>query len=240
MGIGVAVAGGAMIVTGVILVVVGKRKAAMKETISATPTKPIARLMQSDHAEINGVVACDQPLTAPYSDISCVYYSYKLEERRRHRSGGRTTTSWRTIDSGVASMPFTVTDSSGSVTVNPEGAKMDAPVVVKGPVPAGDVTAQIPEGLPKMLLSLASKFGSLPRRVKVRAIGTGQSLYVLGDVRRTPDGRTEIAEGDNKFFVSTKSEEQLLKSLGRISTVLYVLGVSFIGGAIALFILKSQ
>jgi hypothetical protein len=87
----VAVIGGLLILVGVILIVVGKRKGVLKSAISDTPTQSVSQLMQADHAEMKGVVSCDQPLTALYSDIPCVYYSYKLKERQASRSssGGR-------------------------------------------------------------------------------------------------------------------------------------------------------
>ena len=72
----------------------------------------------------------------------------------------------------------------------------------------------------------------------MRAVDVGESLYVLGDVRKTADGQTEIAKGENRFFISTKSEEQLLKSLGRKTILLYVLGVAFIVGGIVLLVVN--
>ena len=77
---------GVLAITGVILIVVGKKKSAFKSTMSMMQTKSINQLMQADYAEIKGVAACDQPLTAPYSGLSCIYYSYRLMRRERRRS----------------------------------------------------------------------------------------------------------------------------------------------------------
>jgi len=227
-----AIAGG-LVVVGIILFVVGKKKSAFKSTMAEMVTKSIGQLMQSEYAEIKGVASCDQPLTAPYSDLQCVYYSYKLmrRERRRSSSGGSSTT-WRTIDSGSAGIPFTLTDETGSVTVDPEGAKLDAPVIVKGPVHGADISQLMPDGVPKMLAGMLTQLATNPMKVEVRGVTGGQNLYVLGDVSKAPDGNLTVAKGDNKLFISTKSEEQLARSLGRTSIVLYILGATFIIGAI--------
>jgi len=227
---------GVLAIVGVVLFVVGKKKSAFKSTIAEMPTKNIGQLMQTEYAEIKGTATCDQPVTAPYSNLPCVYYSYKLMRRERRRSSsGSSSHTWRTIDSGSSGVPFTLTDSTGSVTVDPEGADFDAPVIVKGPVKSADISQMMPEGVPKMLARMLSRLGSAPMKVEVRGVTPGQNLYVLGDTHKAPDGRLTVAKGDNKFFITTKSEEELARSLGRISIVLYVLGAACgIGAVVAL------
>ncbi len=226
-----AIAGG-LAVVGVILFVVGKKKSAFKSTMAEMVTKSISQLMQAEYAEIKGVASCDQPITAPYSNLQCVYYSYKLKRRQHSTSGGSSRT-WHTIDSGSAGVPFTLTDQTGAITVDPQGADLDAAVIVKGLVQGADISQLMPEGVPKMLAGMLTQLATNPMKVEVRGVTAGQSLYVLGDVSRAPDGNLTVAKGDNKFFISTKSEEQLARSLGRTSVLLYVLGAAFIIGAIA-------
>jgi len=229
---------GVLAVVGVVLIVVGKRKSTLKSAITATPTKPIGQLMQADHAEIKGVASCDQPLTAPYSTVSCVSYSYKLMRRERRRSSsGSSHYTWRTIDSGSARVPFTLTDSTGSVTVDPQDADVDAPVIVKGPVRPSDAIEQMPAGVLKTVAGAVSMLAPNPQKVEVRGVTVGRNLYVLGDVQKGPDGRLLVAKGDNKFFISTKTEEQLARSLGRTSLLLYVLGAVFIVGSVVALVM---
>ena len=232
---------GILVVVGVILIFVGKRKAGLKSTIDSTLTTPIRDLMEGQHAEIKGVASCDQPLKAPYSDISCVYYSYALKCRERSRSSsGSTSYTWRTIDSGSTRLPFSLTDSTGTVTVDPEGADVDAPVVVKRPVRPGDPTEGMPDGALKTVLSTLSTLASTPHKVEVRAVTADRELYVLGDVQRRADGQLRVSKGDNKFFISTKSEEQLARSLGRAAALFYVLGAALIVGGIVVLVLALR
>jgi len=229
---------GVLVLVGAILIAVGKRKGGLKSTIDQTMTTAVRDLMEGQHAEIKGVASCDQPLTPPYSDIPCVYYSYKLQRRERSRSSsGSTSYTWRTIDSGSAQVPFSLTDSTGTVTVDPVGAAMDAPMVVKRPVAPGDPTEGIPEGLLKTVLSAAAVMAQTPHRVEVRAVMLNRNLYVLGDVLRGADGELRVGKGDNKFLISTKSEEQLARGLGRTSILLYVLGGVMVIGGIVLTVL---
>ncbi len=224
---------GVLLVLGVVLIAVGKRQSAFKLTMSQTPTTPIDDLKELQHAEIKGVASCDQPLEAPYSNVSCVFYSYALQRRERSRSSsGSTSYTWRTIDSGAARVPFTLTDSTGSVTVDPEGASVDAPVVVKRPVRSGDSIESLPDGPLKTVLSGVSMLATTPHRVTVRAVPVDRELYVLGDVQRGADRELQVAKGENKFFISTRSEEQLAKSFGRKSVLFYFLGAVFVIGAV--------
>ena len=230
---------GVLVVVGLILIAVGRRKGALKSTIDATMTTAVRDLMEGQHAEIKGVASCDQPLTPPYSEIPCVHYSYKLQRRERSSSSsGSTSYTWRTIDSGSAQVPFSLTDTTGTVTVDPEGAAMDASIVVKRPVKPGDPTKGIPEGLLKTIVTAAAAMAQSPHRVEVRAVTLNQDLYVLGDVLRGPDGELRVGKGANKFLISTKSEEQLVRSIGRMSMLLYFLGSAMVIGGMVILILK--
>jgi hypothetical protein len=224
---------GVLLVLGVVLIAAGKRKSALKSTMGQTPTTAIHDLRELQHAEIKGMASCDQPLEAPYSNVSCVFYSYALERRERSRSSsGSTSYTWRTIDSGASRVPFTLTDSTGSVTVDPEGANIDAPVVVKRPVKSGASIESLSDGPLKTVLRGVSMLASTPHRVTVRAVPVGRQLYVLGDVQRDAGGESRVAKGENKFFISTRSEEQLARSLGLKSVLFYFLGAAFVIGAV--------
>jgi len=229
---------GALVVVGLMLIAVGKRKGGLKSTMEQTMTASVRDLMEGQHAEIKGAASCDQPLTPPYSDVQCVHYSYKLQRRERSRSSSTSTSyTWRTIDSGSAQVPFSLTDSTGTVTVDPQGASMDAPIVVKRPVTPGDPTEGLPDGPLKTVLSGLSMLAQTPHRVEVRAVALNQDLYVLGDVLRGPEGELRVGKGDNKFLISTKSEEQLTRSLGRTSMLLYFVGSALVIGGIVVLVL---
>ena len=241
---------GILSAVGVILILVGRSKSTLKRTMNRNPTTAIRDLPQGTHAEVKGAASCDAPLEAPYSGTQCVYYSYKLERRERDRDAdGSTSYSWRTIDSGSTRVPFQLTDATGSVRVDPENAKIDAPIVLKGPVPPGQMREGIEAaaesmepGVLKTVLGVVARLPFTPdrERVKVHAIGLALDLYVLGDVQQGTDGQVRISKGDNNFFISTKSEEQLSRKLGRQLLVFYSLGVAFIGTGIVILALALK
>lgn len=217
-------------VVGVVVVFVGKSKGKLKSLIDQTPTTPLGQLRDGQHAEIKGIVSCEKPLLTPDSGIPCVYYSYEIKRRERRRSSsGSTTYHWRTVDRGTSQIPFTLADSEGSVTIDPEGSQIDAPVIVDRYIEPGENLA---EGALKSIVSAASMVFGERRKLVVKAIATGCELYVLGDVSAGADGHLRVSKGDGKFFISTKSEEQLAKSLGLQTILFYVIGTLLIVGAV--------
>ena len=74
----------------------------------------------------------------------------------------------------------------------------------------------------------------------VRAVAADRNLYVLGDVQEGADRKLRIAKGENKFFISTRSEEQLARSLGIKALVLYFLGALLIVGGIVVLVMTLR
>ena len=97
--------------------------------------------------------------------------------------------------------------------VNPQGAEVDAPVLVDRYVKPGENMA---EGAWKTLVQVGSFLGGHKQKMIIRAIALNSSLYMLGNVVKDADGTIMIAQGKDRFFISTKSEEQLLKSLDKL------------------------
>ena len=212
---------------GVILLLAAKSKSGLKGEMDTMTTSSVSGLIEGDHIEVKGVCSCEHPLSAPEADTPCVYYSYQVQRRERRRdSEGRTSHQWRTIDSGEARAPFVLTDLSGSVVVDPEGAKMDAPVLVDREIRPGEDLAG---GVWGTILSGAALLAGAERqKIEVRGVAVGRDLYVLGDVLRGADGQLRVAKGEGRFFISTKSEEQLSRSLGWQTKALFIVGALLI------------
>lgn len=204
-------------IIGCALVVIGVRKGRLKSEIASTHTSSIDSIRSMDHVELKGVVSCDHPLEAPGYEPPCVYYKYSIKRReRRNSSDGKTTYQWKTIDSGSNRTPFTLTDSTGSVRIDPADADLDAPKVAERYIEPGEKVAEMPEGALKTVLTAASALGMGEReKIEVRALPITCSLYILGDVQTGGDGALTIAKGDGRFFISTKSEEQLERGFSR-------------------------
>jgi hypothetical protein len=100
--------------------------------IKDTPRSKI-RSMAMGLVEIHGNVEAKQTILTPFSQLPCVYYSYRIEEYRRHTrrdSEGRTRTtySWDTIATGSRRIPFHARDETGEVYVSPDGAEYKVPL----------------------------------------------------------------------------------------------------------------
>ncbi|MUV89760.1 hypothetical protein GJ629_07510 [Halapricum sp. CBA1109] len=73
--------------------------------------------------EVQGTVEQleDELLTTKYTDTPAVAYDYRVKEHEENRPGD-SGAEWQTVDSGTETQPFYVTDETGSVAVDPDGA----------------------------------------------------------------------------------------------------------------------
>jgi hypothetical protein len=230
---------GALIIVGAIVFVEGLRRARLRRRIAQTPTTPIRHLVQNQFAEIVGRISCAEPLKTPDGDVPCVYYHYELERASR---GSDTGPSWETMDRREQRTAFRLTDASGSIEVDPAGARIDAPAVVDRAVEPGEQlpfgaknVVQAPEGRDEKLLhagvsklaeklakGMSAELGN--QRLRVTALPVDGDAYVLCTIQRRPDGSLRAAKGSSPFFISTKGERELLDGLGRGSRTLRILG----------------
>ena len=106
----------------------GFRRIKTKRYVENIPTSPSAGLAYGP-AEIKGIVECDpnRSLKGPISDAKCVYYRYRITERRR--SGKKTRTV--VIKDEKQYVPFQCRDSEGVTEIEPEGAEFTADFKVK-------------------------------------------------------------------------------------------------------------
>jgi hypothetical protein len=223
------------VVIGVIVFYIGMRKARLKNLVAKTQTSDIAGLVGGEFAEIKGTVECDSPLKTPYGQQDCVYYYHRRERRERRRSSSSSTrTTWRTVASDKSTTPFRLRDGTGAVEVRPLRAKIDAPRVLEDYVRPGDDMDGVVGGVVKVIGALS---GTGQERIRESAIVVGSRVYVLGDVIREGEN-FHLGKGMSKvFFISHKSEEELLSSLSRWAIGLKALGVLAAALGIAIMIL---
>ncbi|MGA7981114.1 MAG: GIDE domain-containing protein [Chromatiaceae bacterium] len=87
-------------------------------TVADTPTARIRSATQG-YVELCGrALAHNRVLTAPLTRLPCVWYRFKVQERRRSGKNDR----WVTIDRGEAELPFVLEDDTGRCLVEPAGA----------------------------------------------------------------------------------------------------------------------
>ncbi|MEJ2387540.1 MAG: GIDE domain-containing protein [Chromatiaceae bacterium] len=87
-------------------------------TIADTPTARVRSAPQG-YVELCGrALAHGAPVTAPLTRIACVWYRFKVQERRGSGKNAR----WVTLDQGEADRPFLLEDETGRCLVEPAGA----------------------------------------------------------------------------------------------------------------------
>ncbi|MFP9191821.1 GIDE domain-containing protein [Natronosalvus vescus] len=145
--------------------------------------------------ELAGTVAVENDvIESPFTHTDCVAFSYTIEEKRSRSSKHGSNTKWVDIDSATYWVPFRLEDRSGSVLVNPDGARFrltrDSSIRVKG----GD---EPPEPIARFIASdedisdenTSISLGPLElstgrtRRYRERRLDVGASVHVLGTAR---------------------------------------------------------
>ena len=91
-----------------------------KRLVETTPTSAI-RSLAVGLVEIIGTAELSGPvLLAPFSQLSCVFFSYRVEEQQGSGDHRR----WKTIAEGTSDQPFGTRDATGIVQVFPQGADL--------------------------------------------------------------------------------------------------------------------
>ena len=156
------------------LIVFGFMVLRRKRLLENVPTSRI-RSVAMGFAELAGRAKNRTPLVAPFSEISCVYYRFLVEEERQGRRGRE----WTTIDQGQSSDPFYLQDETGALLVDPSGAETV---------------------LERSFRRVERGEGWLGRRKRMSEwwVVPGQKLFVAGTVRRLRDAVLErrVALGD--------------------------------------------
>lgn len=165
--------------------------------------------------ELIGIGKAKEPLSAEHSQRAAIYYEaqvvreYEVTVERRDEDGNLTRNVERrseTVSNNSQYVPFYLDDGSGGqVLVDLEKAKLDT-------IESYDKFEQnAPSGFN---ISFGSESRTLGYRYKERMIPDGAKLYILGEIS---DRRGELAiikpeEKDKPFIVSTKSQEEIIKS----------------------------
>ena len=177
-----------LLVTAVALITAffGLKRIRFKRFLENVPTSDVAGMLMG-LTEVKGKVLKTidgGSLEAPLSHQQCVWYHYRVEERRGSGKNAR----WVTITDENLFRDFLLEDSSGITPVRFDGA---------------DISTQH---------SKSRRKGN--RRYRVEWLEINDTCYVIGDCRvSTLDGHElEIADttSDQPFIISNYSEQQLL------------------------------
>jgi Zn-finger nucleic acid-binding protein len=190
-----------------------------KRLIESIPTSTI-RSLALGLVEISGRAQPEESLlSAPFSGLPCVFYSYAVEERVASGKNAR----WETIAKGTSEQPFFASDTTGRVLVVPLGAELILPDERTyrnswlGELPPTTIA-----GLNRLGISTERWMGSKTLRCRESFIMPEERVYVLGTALEH-HGASEHVENpsrmyigssrDHEFIISDRSEKELLSRL---------------------------
>jgi Zn-finger nucleic acid-binding protein len=191
-----------------------------KRLIESIPTSTI-RSLALGLVEISGQAQPGESLlSAPFSGLPCVFFSYAVEE---HIGSGKHAR-WETVANGASEQSFFVNDSTGQVLVVPLHAELILP---DERTYRNDWLGELPPaalaGLNRLGVSTERWIGNKTLRCRETSIQPEERVYVLGTAQEQP-GAKELVENsarlyigssrDHEFIISDRSEKDLLSRLG--------------------------
>ncbi len=147
-------------------------------------------------------------LTSPLSGKTCLWWDYKVEERRAGNRGGNG--GWRIVDHGTSKASFVLDDDTGTCLVKPPGASTNVSLSRTWYGPAHKRTPSFTGIIGGMSLG--------GYRYTERIIVPGEKIYALGkfDTLREEDGIENVLtrpEDGRPFLLATRSQEQVVAAL---------------------------
>lgn len=198
-----------------------------KRTVEDVPTSKVKGVFIGLN-EVKGKVKSDEPLQTYLTESQSVWYSWSVKEQWRRKEsytdskGRRRTrirTGWRTVDSGGEHQSFFLVDDTGELLVNPSEAKVDAPSTLSLHCGPSD-SMYYDKGPAGSIMHSTHR-----RRFTEHAIQPGDDLYVLGPATLRDEVAAPIIahkEGERYFFISTKSESQIVRGKNWLSVFLMI------------------
>jgi hypothetical protein len=213
------------------------------ETSKASELEAIRADMERDlgpgsfikRVEVKGKALPESPLRAEFTGTECVYYSAKLERRYEEtywdtdsegRRVQRTRNGSEILASNARSVPFHVDDGTGRVKVLPDGAEFVTERSLsrfeRGEAQGGTIK------IGSFAFSVAALGGgrrTLGYQYTEDVIPSGRDVYVLGEAASEGGGivvKASSTKGE-RFIISAKSEEELVKAAKGAKTALLVI-----------------
>jgi hypothetical protein len=172
----------------------------------------------AQQCELEGVIECDAPLTAPLSGTACVAYTRSVtrdyEEDVTTTNEGKTETHTErrseTLESEDRRVNFWVRDATGRALVNPDQAELDLVETADRYEPAASPGR--------------GRTRTLGHRYVEHTLTPGTQVYVLGcavDCQGQPIVARNPRDSKGKFLVSRRSERELAQSAAAASRNFY-------------------
>jgi len=202
--------------------------------------------------------AVGETVTTPFTGSQSLVCEHKVE---RYSSSGEGS-NWKTVDSGVDTVPFEIEGGGETVVVDPADANYlltdefqvrgrEADDFPSGVMEYADETETVNAGATVELGPV--ELGGQRYRFTEERLDDGEEVYVLGPAEMNPrsapggsDARLAIAPGErgwrerffgDPFVVSDTGEGQAIKRQLKSAAVSLLFGLLFLGGGIAVFVL---
>lgn len=226
------------LLVGIFLIFLGYKFLNQKRRIANTPTSKI-RSLALGLVEINGI-ALSSPKEdggknneisniSPLTKKECIYYKCEIEEYRRSGDSGK----WVTIYSTEYRPDFIVKDDTGKVLVCPDRARFNANQTFEEQSRfRKDPSKVVMDFLNEKNIKFENFLG-LNKTMKYteKAIFTGDNIYVMGEAlssgKESDVGHEKLFIGKGRsgfFYISNKSEKDILKKFNLIIYPLFILG----------------
>jgi len=238
--------GGLLALIGLGIIAIGFIFFRKKRLIENIPTSKI-RSIAVGLVEIFGQVIPikEQIFRSPFTDKECVYYQFTIEE---YRSSGKNS-NWVTIKKGEQKGLFYLKDDTGRVMIKPTGATIEARKDFEYQSGLGkDPSEQVIRFLSANNLAHEGFLGlNKTMRYRETIISPYDTLYIMGTAGENPFNKEVTANHvdsimiqkgkyEKQYYISDKSEKQILKNLTLLTYVMWGFGmVLIIIGAILLF-----
>jgi hypothetical protein len=157
-------------------------------------------------------------LSSPLLERDCVYYRFRVQEKRRHGGGPHGGgTYWRTVINDAQHVPFALDDGTGSATLRLKGAELALQPDVS------ERSGFLNSARPELEAALRDRYGyssvglifNRTLYYSETRIEEGDALVVLGTAREVPGGGWELLRGDGPLLVTDKGLPTLLASYRR-------------------------
>ncbi len=210
--------------------------------------------------EINGVIECEQPIESELAKERCVHYrmsvereweeDYEEEYTEKDPSSGRMVRKTRrgtrkgsdSVASNSRSTRFYVRDETGTILVDPEGANIDIEQVLDRFEPGSSASrGNISFGGRSFSIGGSRDSGrrrTLGYHFKEWVLPLNRRVYILGAASdRSGELMVQKPRENGKFFISLKSEEELVASAkSGMTWGLYGAIACFIIGAVLIIV----
>ena len=233
---------------GLMMFYLGLKKIQRDRLIANMPTSKI-RSMAMGLVELYGKIrAHKETITAPFSGKECVYCRVSVGEwrgsgKRRHLR------MHRQREKGVL---FNLEDDTGKVLIDARGAdltnlKRDVSIKLNQ---GGEMTDRLKDYCEKHNIEWKSTIGHRSMEFEETFIEPGEDLYIMGTAQHSPHsdksdehiGHKKImigyAQGQRMFYISDKSEKELLNKSASKSAFMVFGGIGL--SALGLFMILSQ